>query len=68
MMPREPVYGAAVGDDVEEAQEFAIFLIVGGLYSVTALRKNNNEGRSVYRTPTNTTKTLVTEAWGSAGS
>ena len=24
-MPREPVFGAAVGDDVEEAQELAVF-------------------------------------------
>jgi hypothetical protein len=27
---------------------FIPFLIVGGLYLVTALRKNNNEGHSVY--------------------
>ena len=27
---------------------FLIFLIVGGLYSVTALRKNKKEGDSVY--------------------
>ena len=29
-MPREPVYGAAVGDDVEEAQEFAVKAPAGG--------------------------------------
>ena len=29
-MPREPVYGAAMGDDVEEAQEFAVEAPAGG--------------------------------------
>jgi len=29
-MPRKPVYGAAVGDDVEEAQEFAVEAPAGG--------------------------------------
>ena len=29
-MPREPVFGAAVGDDVEEAQELAVEAPAGG--------------------------------------
>jgi hypothetical protein len=29
-MPPEPVYGAAVGDDVEEAQELAVEAPAGG--------------------------------------
>jgi len=29
-MPREPVFGAAVGDDVEEAQELAVRAPAGG--------------------------------------
>ena len=56
MLP-EPVGGAAVGDDVEEAQELAVEapaggddaghegvfgVIAGGLYSVTTLRENDN--------------------------
>ena len=36
-MPREPVYGAAVGDDVEEAQELAVEAPAGGRLVLTAL-------------------------------
>jgi hypothetical protein len=47
-MPREPVHGAAVGDDVEEAQEFAerrLFLMVGGLYYNERARETERQRR-----------------------